>query len=92
MILVFEPKRLSRSTTRQQWQEIWRWKRLIEQRLKKSIEEQVALLSIYSSSMPATIREERIDVIVNPPIFIYPSLPPQFQDVDLRPGGVYYIK
>lgn len=91
MILVFNPERLSRSTTRQQWQEIWRWKRTTEQRLKRSLEEQIALLSIYGATMPYTIRNEKIDVIVNPPLLMY-TMPTEFQDSDLRPGNITYVK
>lgn len=91
MILVFNPERLSRSITRQQWQEIWRWKRTTEQRLKRSLEEQIALLSIYGATMPYTIRNERIDVIVNPPLLMYP-MPTEFQGFEIRPGGIIYVK
>lgn len=90
MLLVFNQASLPRTITKQQWKEIWRWKRVTEQRLKKSIEEQIALLSIYGTTMPKHIRNDMIDVIVNPPLMIYPNT--KLVDMDLRPGAISYVR
>lgn len=90
MLLVFNQASLPRTITQQQWKEIWRWKRVTEQRLKKSIEEQIALLSIYGTTMPKHVRNDMINVIVNPPLMIYPDT--KFVDMDLRPGAISYVR
>lgn len=91
MILVFNPSRLSRSITRKEWKEIWRWKRVTERQLAKSISEQIQLLATYGTTMPEYMRKDMIDAIVNPPVCIYP-IPTDNQPVDLRPGRINYIR
>lgn len=91
MILVFNPERLSRSINRKEWKEIWRWKRVTEKQLAKSVEEQIGLLVAYGTTMPEYMRKDMIDVIVNPPLCIY-SMPEGNQPINLRPGAINYVR
>lgn len=91
MILVFNPSRLSRSITRKEWNEIWRWKRVTEKQLKKSIEEQIGLLVAYGTTMPEYVRKDMIDVVVNPPLLIYP-FPKDDRPLYLYPGMINYVR
>lgn len=91
MILVFNPSRLSRSITRKEWNEIWRWKRVTERQLARSISEQMQLLGAYGTTMPEYMRKDMIDTIVNPPVCIYPE-PIDHQPLDLYPGAINYIR
>lgn len=91
MILIFNPARLSRSINRKGWKEIWRWKRVTEKQLAKSIEEQIWLLVAYGTTMPEYMRKDMIDVIVNPPICMYPE-PIENQPFDLYPGAILYVR
>lgn len=72
MLLVFNPERLSRSINRKEWKEIWRWKRVTEKQLAKSISEKIQLLATYGTTMPEYMRKDMVDVIVNPPVLMYP--------------------
>lgn len=90
MILVFNPSRLSRSITRKEWKDIWRWKRVTEKQLKKSVEEQIGLLIAYGATMPDGLRRDIIDVVTNPPLLIYP-FPTGNQPVNLCPDGISYV-
>lgn len=91
MQLVFNATSLSRSITRQQWKEIWRWKRLTGRRLKKSVEEQIGLLVAYGTNIPSHIRKDMIDVIVNPPLMIYPDRKGNY-NFNIRPGAISYVR
>lgn len=91
MLLVFNPERLSRSINRKEWKEIWRWKRVTEKQLKRSIEEQIGLLVAYGSTMPQYIRKDMVDVVVNPPLLVYP-FPENDQPIDFRPGAIHYVR
>lgn len=91
MILVFNPERLSRSINRKEWKDIWRWKRVTEKQLAKSISEQIQLLGAYGTTMPEYMRKDMIDRLIHPPVCIYP-MPDDNQPIDLRPGGINYIR
>lgn len=91
MMLVFNPERLSRSITRDEWRDIWRWKRVTEKQLRKSVEEQIGLLVAYGNNMPQKIRRDIIDVVVNPPLLMYPD-PTGDQIIDMRPGAIIYAR
>lgn len=90
-MLVFNPERLSRSITRKEWKDIWRWKRVTERTIKKSLAEQIVLLATYGTTMPVGMRREMIDVITNQPLLMYP-MPADNQPIDLRPGGITYVR
>lgn len=91
MNLVFNASSLSRSITRSEWKEIWRWKRLTERRLKKSVEEQIAMLVAFGTNMPKHVREDIVDLLINPPLMIYPD-PKGNYNFDVRPGGISYVR
>ncbi len=91
MNLIFNATSLSRAITRAEWKEIWRWKRLTEKRMKKSVEEQIALLVAFGTTMPKHIRSDMVDTIINPPLMIYPD-PKGNYDFDLRPGAINYVR
>lgn len=90
MELVFDYRRIPRSTTRAEWIEIWRWKRVTQHQLKRSLAEQIALL-VTHQNMPSTIRADMIDCIVNPPLVIYPDRLTFDTALDLRPGAITYL-
>lgn len=91
MLLVFNPERLSRSINRKEWKEIWRWKRVTERQLKKSLGEQIGLLVAYGTTMPEHMRKYMVDVVVNPSLLMYP-FPKDNQPIDLRPGTIHYVR
>ncbi len=80
MRLAFSQGKIPRSTTREQWLAMWRWKRITERELRKHedemldlLREQTTNLSIFGnteSEHVAKMRRDLIDRIVNPPLLI----------------------
>jgi hypothetical protein len=71
LALAFNPDKISRSTTRAQWAEIHRWKRVVEKKLQAETLRQIENLSIYGSTHPE-LAMRIADRIVDPPMMIYP--------------------
>lgn len=72
MFLVFDPTKLPRTWTREQWREVWRWKRVTEKRLVEHTERQITEIICFGSTMPSEMRRDLIDRISNPPLLIGP--------------------
>lgn len=72
MELIFQPDRIPRTMTRQEWKEAYRWLRQTRNILKKNLEEQIHLLNVYGNTMPDRMRNGIIDNIVYPPIIVFP--------------------
>jgi hypothetical protein len=90
-VLIFQPHRISRVTTRKQWQDIWRWKRSTQRMLNDWDEKNREVLRKHAEEVliygTSTLM---IEDMINPPVLIYPDLP-QCNSVDLRPGGISYV-
>lgn len=83
--LLFQPGRLPRTMTREEWREVWRWKRLTQKRLNQEaefIQSRLADVAIFG-------RSEILESFIRPPIMVYPDIEP-LADVDLRPGAISY--
>lgn len=73
MRLIFDSTRIPRSTTRQEWKGIWRWKRLTEKALSKEEAQMRENLAIYGTTLPLTVKEDMYNRLINPPVIIYPD-------------------
>lgn len=70
MKLYWDPKLLSRSTTRQQWKEMYGWSRKVTKIMKAEMEYRMANAMLYGTTHP-----ELWDKITNPPLLIGPGMP-----------------
>ncbi len=89
--LVFDRQAIPRSTTREAWRVIWRWKRVTEKKMREQEAEFSRMYSnmlIYGTSHPEILRGME-NKMMNPPIMLYPN---GGFDVDLKPGAVTYSK
>lgn len=68
--LVFNPERLSRKTTRDEWKLLWRWKRETQKKFEEVLTTEVASLANVTDP---DIKAAMLDRIVNPPIMIVPD-------------------
>ncbi len=73
MYLVFNQEKIPRSTTKEQWQRIFRWKRETDKILKEEVDKQINNFIVYGSTIPQYIKDDMVDRIVNPPIMVYPE-------------------
>lgn len=71
MKLLFRKGLIPRTTTRQSWKEIWRWKRKTERTLSEMEEKTIAQLR--DEELPDKARQAIIDSVINPPVLIYPE-------------------
>lgn len=69
--LYFIPSKFSRATTRDEWKEIWRWKRLTEQKLRADLEKERALISNLGTPLAPHIKEALLDHMINPPLLVH---------------------
>lgn len=80
MKLVFNQDRIPRTTTREQWRKIWRWKREIEKRLSAEEAEMIEQIKAATSELvlygTATVHtrfiNDTFDHLINPPIMVFP--------------------
>lgn len=70
MILVFNPDKIPRTTTRQQWRKMWRWKRTTEKELRKRVDEAMNNFIVYGTTWTPEMRARYLDEVVNPPILL----------------------
>lgn len=68
--LHFDQAAISRSTSREEWYKLWRWKRVVEKQLARSIEERIRLLQVYGTDMPEYMRKDMIEELINPPLLV----------------------
>lgn len=73
--LVFDHSRIPRTTTRKEWREIDRWRRITERQVKKAVAEEHELLRRNLDMLPPETRARMIDRMINPPLMVYPELP-----------------
>lgn len=69
--LIFNSTAIPRTTTREQWREIYRWKRTTEKKLEASAKERIKNMVTFGTSHPE-ILSDYIDRLVNPPVMPYP--------------------
>ena len=76
--LVFNADKIARTTTRSEWREIDRWRRVTQRELSKHDAAMIAMLREPLSDLAAfgqaQMRADVIQSIVNPPIMVYPPL------------------
>lgn len=71
MRLVFDTARIPRTTTRTEWESIWRWKRQTEKQFESALAERLRFVALYGTSHPEMC--QRIaDDLANPPVLLYP--------------------
>lgn len=74
--LLFQQGAIPRTTTREEWRKIDRWRRETTKRLRADAEQGLATALTLGVSHPG-IMEDYINRAVNPPVLIYPPLPPK---------------
>lgn len=67
--LYFDNSKFPRTTTRKEWKEIWRWKRVTEQQLEESSKKYIEVLKL--PNLPEHIRVGLLDRIMYPPILVH---------------------
>lgn len=83
--LIFNSKAIPRTTTRDEWRKIYRWRRVTERELREAMQMKLENVAIYGTSHPEILRDF-IDRAVNPPVMFYPPLEPEHFSVG--PGRV----
>jgi hypothetical protein len=89
MRLVFQQHKIPRSTTRQEWSEIWRWKRVTVKSLAEAEKSKFRGLHDLYVAQPA-MREMAMRGMmeqVNPPIMIYPF--DRAPSAGISPGSIW---
>lgn len=71
--LIFRADAIPRTTTREQWREIHRWKRETEKKLREAAELRMRNLAAFGTTHPELLRGY-MDEIINPPVMYYPPL------------------
>ena len=71
MILVFDPTKLPRTMTRDEWREVHRWRRIADRRLRAETERRLVNMICYSTSHPE-IWAGFASEVIDPPILIGP--------------------
>lgn len=72
LILHFNQTKIPRSVTRQEWKEIWRWKRITERKLNVTIQQEINDLVIFGSTIPQHIKSDILDKLAYPPLLLGP--------------------
>jgi len=63
----------SRTMTKIQWREAWRWKRITEKRIEEATANRCRYLQ--DQIIPASIRQDMINEMINPPVMFWPDQP-----------------
>lgn len=71
--LVFCPQKFPRTTTRREWKEIYRWKRLAQKELAKHNEIYTNFINDVVTYGTGVIRYDYFDNVINPPVVIPPK-------------------
>lgn len=71
MILYFDITKIPRSTTRQEWREMWRWKREVEKKLKEELGRKISILQTVTD-LPSRVRENLMNEMIYPPLLLGP--------------------
>lgn len=88
--LVFNRKAIPRSTTREQWRAIDRWRRVTERELRKHEDEMRRAVMDCLSVGYAALAVGFADRLTNPPVMPYPADPQGEVAVRrIAPGSIY---
>lgn len=71
--LAFCSQQFPRTTTRQEWKTIDRWRRITEKELAKHNDVYMSFIDDVLTFGSATMRHNYLDKVVNPPIMIHPK-------------------
>lgn len=69
--LHFVPTKFSRSTTRAQWREIDRWRRVMQKKLGEETQRQINDFVVFGSTMLPRAREDLLYRMTNPPLLVH---------------------
>lgn len=67
--LIFNPRKIPRTITRQEWKEIHRWRRVTQKNINEMIQLGRNRLTILG---PGKQRDDLIDRMINPPVILGP--------------------
>lgn len=67
--LMFIPEKIPRTTTREQWRELSRWRRLAQKRMEADIDQRVQNLVLYGTTHPE-IYKNAVEELVYPPLLV----------------------
>lgn len=73
MVLVFDITKIPRSTTREEWIELHRWRRLAQKRIEEAIRAKLEMLLSTRDDFSAfgtAIRRDIMDNLINPPLLL----------------------
>lgn len=94
MFLHFNSDKIPRTTTREQWYTIYRYKRQMERVCKKILDDNIEAVRRSASNLAtygtAVYTIELLDHLINPPMLV--MTPIDINDFDLRPGGISYLR
>lgn len=72
--LYWNPSKVPRTLTREQWKECYRWVRITRKRLREELQKQQQFLATYGTTMPQIIKNDILDKMVNPPLLLGPYM------------------
>lgn len=70
MQLFFNTHSIPRTTSRKEWNRIWRHKRLLERDCKNILEQRIK--NLRQDNLPDKIKEDLLNLVVNPPVVVFP--------------------
>lgn len=100
MQLLFDQTRVPRSTTRNQWREMDRWRRVTERKLAVEVERKCDTLRKMTEQFVATgsttvllqrVQDDIIQHLVFPPLLLGPHQEATIRTDKLQPGGWLYL-
>ena len=68
MQLVFDQRRIPRSTTRKEWREMDRWRRNAQRRIRERVEAQTAAFQVFGVN--SRQGEEFMERLIRPPVLL----------------------
>jgi hypothetical protein len=72
--LYFDPTRLPRTMTKQEWKEADRWCRVTRKQLEQAAQEQINNLITFGSTMPNYIKRDIMDKMIYPSVVLGPGM------------------
>lgn len=69
--LYFNPQLFPRTTTKKEWIDIWRWKRVTQNKLREEMDKAMLNYKANSNIWPEHTKQDFINSIVNPPLLIH---------------------
>lgn len=72
MVIIFDMLKVPRTTTRPEWYKMYRGVRETARTLRKHEMDQIELLRTHGHTMPARMKADLMEKIINPPIVLGP--------------------